>query len=86
MKTKTNMILKRMRENGVVIDAENRPIRSLTAEELFSTSLPRVPPPVEYDKLERFYRREHGLTMLLDSTTYDYYLPRYTREMPGRLS
>ena len=68
------------------MDAENRPIRSLTAEELFAASLPRVTPPVEYDKLERFYRREHGLTMMLDSTTYDYYLPRYTREMPRRQS
>ena len=74
------------RKRVVVVEDENRPIRSLTAEELFAASLPRVTPPVEYDKLERFYRREHGLTMMLDSTTYDYYLPRYTREMPRRQS
>ena len=63
---------------------EDRPIGSLNADELFGAALPRVPPPVAYEKLEAFYRREHGVSLLLDSVTYDYYLPRYTQNRPRR--
>ena len=65
------------------LEVEDRPIGSLSADELFAAALPRVPIPVQYEKLERFWERM-GLSMVLDSTTYDYYLSRYTRERPRR--
>ena len=66
------------------LEVENRPIGSLSADELFTAALPRVPLPVQYEKLERFWERR-GLSMVLDSTTYDYYLSRYyIRERPRR--
>ena len=64
---------------------EDRPIGSLSADELFTAALPRVPLPVQYEKLERFWERM-GLSMLLDSAAYNYYLPRYTRKRPRRQS
>ena len=79
-----------MKQNGtkrrktVELEVEDRPIGSLTADELFAAALPRVPVPIEYEKLEQFYRREHGISLLLDSVTYDYHLPRYTRNMLRR--
>ena len=66
------------------LEVENRPIGSLNADELFAAALPRVPLPVQYEKLERFWERM-GLSMLLDSAAYNYYLPRYyIRERPRR--
>ena len=67
------------------LEVENRPIGSLSADELFTAALPRVPLPVQYEKLERFWERM-GLSMLLDSAAYNYYLPRYTRKRPRRQS
>ena len=66
------------RRRTVELEVEDRPIGSLSADELFTAALPRVPLPVQYEKLERFWARM-GLSVLLDSATYDYYLPRYTR-------
>ena len=65
------------------LEVEYRPIGSLSADELFTAALPRVPLPVQYEKLERFWERM-GLSMVLDSTTYEYYLSRYTRKRPRR--
>lgn len=65
------------------VELEDRPIGSLSADELFTAALPRVPLPVQYEKLERFWARM-GLAVVLDSATYDYYLPRYTRNRPRR--
>ena len=65
------------------LEVEDRPIGSLNADELFAASLPRVPAPVQYDKLERFWARM-GLAVVLDSATYDYYFLRYTRNEPRR--
>ena len=78
-----------MKQNGikrsrtVELEVEDRPIRSLSADELFTAALPRVPVPVQHDKLEKYWERM-GLSLLLDSTTYEYYLSRYTRERPRR--
>ena len=60
------------------VELEDRPIGSLSADELFTAALPRVPLPVQYEKLERFWAKM-GLAVVLDSATYDYYLPRVTR-------
>ena len=66
------------------LEVEDRPIGSLSADELFAAAMPRVPIPVQYEKLERFWERM-GLSMLLDSAAYNYYLPRYyIRERPRR--
>ena len=66
------------------LEVEDRPIGSLSADEMFAAALPRVPLPVQYEKLERFWERM-GLSMLLDSAAYNYYLPRYyIRERPRR--
>ena len=78
-----------MKQNGikrrrtVELEVEDRPISSLSADELFAASLPRVPIPVQYEKMERFWERM-GLAVVLDSTTYEYYLSRYTRKRPRR--
>ena len=65
------------------VELEDRPIGSLSADELFAAALPRVPLPMQYEKLERFWARM-GLAVVLDSATYNYYLPRYTRNRPRR--
>ena len=39
------------------LEVEDRPISSLSADELFAASLPRVPMPVQYEKMERFWER-----------------------------
>ena len=64
---------------------EDRPIGSLSADELFAAAMPRVPLPVQYEKLERFWEKM-GLSLVLDSAAYNYYLPRYTRKRPRRQS
>ena len=65
------------------VELEDTPIGSLSADELFTAALPRVPLPRQYEKLERFWAKM-GLAVVLDSATYDYYLPRYTRNRPRR--
>ena len=70
---------------SVELEVEDRPIGSLSADELFAAALPKVALPVQYDKLERFWARM-GLSVVLDSAAYDYYLPRYTRKLPRRKS
>ena len=78
-----------MKQNGIKrsrteeLEVEDRPIHSLSADELFTAALPRVPVPVQHEKLEKYWERM-GLSLLLDSTTYEYYLSRYTRERPRR--
>ena len=39
------------------LEVEDRPIGSLSADEMFAAALPRVPLPVQYEKLERFWAR-----------------------------
>ena len=73
----------RRMNHSPAVELEDRPIGSLSADELFAAALPRVPLPVQYEKLERFWARM-GLAEVLDSATYDYYLPRYTRNRPRR--
>ena len=66
------------------LEVEDRPIGSLNADELFAAALPRVSIPVQYEKLERFWARM-GLSVVLDSAAYEYYLSRYyIRERPRR--
>ena len=59
---------------------EDRPMRSLSAEELFAAAAPTIIAPVGFESMERFWRREQGLRLVLDRGAYDYWSSQYPSE------
>ena len=59
---------------------EDRPMRSLSAEELFAAAAPTIIAPVGFEAMERFWRREQGLRLVLDRGAYDYWSSQYPSE------
>lgn len=59
---------------------EDRPMRSLSAEELFAAATPKMVAPVGFESTERFWRREQGLRLVLDRGAYDYWSQQYPSE------
>lgn len=68
-----------------MIANEDRPMRSLSAEELFDAAMPRVILPVSVERLERLYQYEHGLRLVMDDVAYSYHSTRYPRSPIGRI-
>lgn len=66
-----------MSREHVMIANEDRPMRSLSSEELFDAAMPHVAMPVSMEWLERFYQYEHGLRLVMDDPAYNYYSVRY---------
>jgi len=74
-----------MSREHVMIANEDRPMRSLSAEELFDAAMPHVILPVSVERLERLYQYEHGLRLVMDDVAYSYYSTRYPRSPIGRM-
>ena len=64
---------------------EDRPMRNLSAEELFAAAVPALVTPVGFESMERFWRREQGLRLVLDDRAYDYWSTGYPSERPCRI-
>lgn len=73
-----------MKEHDMIAN-EDRPIRSLSTEELFVASMPSVAKPVSMEHLDRLYRREYGLRLVMDDLAYNYWSARYMRSPVERL-
>ena len=63
----------------------DRPMRSLSAEELFAAAVPVLAAPVGFEATERFWRREQGLRLVLDDRAYDYWSSGYPSERLCRI-
>ena len=74
-----------MSREHVMIANQDRPMRSLSAEELFDAAMPHVALPVSMERLERLYQYEHGLRLVMDDTAYNYYSARYPRSPVQRI-
>ena len=64
---------------------EDRPMRSLSAEELFAAAVPALVAPVGFEATERFWRREQRLRLVLDDRAYDYWSTGYPSERLCRI-
>ena len=76
-----NSVMEQRRVRRVTpVAIEDRPMRSLSAEELFAAAVPMMVPPIGFAATERFWRREQGLRLVLDELAYDYWSRQYPSE------